>query len=100
MKFTRATLLLVLLVTASPLLAQDKGGDLQKDANIDRLLKLVGASDLQQSLMDRMVNMLKQSFDPLGQGDERVQKMLARFSVLFSEEMKKLNLTGLSHELY
>jgi hypothetical protein len=100
MNFTRATFLVILLAVATPLLAQDRTVESQKDANIERLMKLLGAGDLQQNLMDRMMAMLKQSFDPAGQGDERVQKMLSRFTVLFTEEMKKVNLTGITHELY
>jgi len=99
MKTLRVSALL-LLILASPLLAQQRPVQPEKLANIDRLMKLVNAERLQQAMTDQIMGLLKQSFDSQSPGDEHSRKMFSRFSDLLKEEMLKVDFSGINRELY
>jgi hypothetical protein len=88
------------LVLASPALAQDTAAKTEKAANIERLLKLMGADKLQSGLLDQMLEILTPMFSANGQGDEATRKMLSRFSDIMTEEFHKADFSGIAPALY
>ena len=100
MKITRISALLLVLILAVPLLAQQNSAQSEKIANINHLLKLVNAERLQQAMTDQIMGIMKQSFDSQSLGDESSRKMFSRFSDLLKEEMLKIDFSGINRELY
>jgi hypothetical protein len=90
----------LLLILATPLLAQQNSTQSEKTANIDRLLKLVNVEKLQQSMMEQLMGLMKQSFDPQSLENESNRKILSRFSDLLKEEMLKIDFTAINREFY
>jgi len=100
MKIKLLSILLISLVLASPALAQDAAAKAEKAANIQRLMKIVGADKLQSTLMDQMMGMLKPMFSANGQADEKTRKMVTRFADIMTEEFRKSNFSSIAPELY
>lgn len=100
MKTKLLSILLILFAAASPAFAQQAPAKSEKAANIERLLKLVGADKLQSQMLDQAIGMLKPLFSANGQGDEASRKMLNRFSDIMSEELRKADIGQIAPELY
>ena len=100
MKTKLVSTLLILFAVASPIFAQQVPAKSEKAANIDRLLKLVGADKLQSQMLDQALGMLKPLFAGNGQGDEANRKMVNRFSTIITEEFQKVDLGRIAPELY
>jgi len=100
MKTKSLSVLLILFAAASPAFAQQVPAKSEKAANIERLLKLVGADKLQGQMLDQAIGMLKPLFAADGQGDETNRKMMNRFSDIMSEELRKVDLSRIAPELY
>jgi hypothetical protein len=92
--------LLILFAVASPIFGQQVAAKSEKAANIERLLKLVGADKLQSQMLDQAIGMLKPLFAANGQGDEANRKMINRFSAIMTEELRKVDLGRIAPELY
>jgi hypothetical protein len=100
MKTKLVSILLISLVLASPALAQDTAAKAEKAANIQRLLKLVGAESMQNTMIDQIMGMLKPMFTANAPADEATLKMLNRLSDLMTEEFRKSNFSSIAPELY
>ncbi|PYS00459.1 MAG: hypothetical protein DMG16_15455 [Acidobacteria bacterium] len=100
MKIKSVFIALTCLVVARPLLAQEETLQTEKAANIERLLKVIGADQLQQSLQEQVLAVLKPLFGANVQTDETKSKILARFSEIMAQEFRKLDFTDISRELY
>jgi hypothetical protein len=100
MKIKLLFILLISCVAASPAFAQQVPAKSEKAANIDRLLKLVGADKLQSQMLEQAMGMLKPLFESSGQGDEASRKMLNRFSDIMMEELRKSDLSSIAPQLY
>jgi uncharacterized protein len=100
MKIKPLFIALTCLALARPLLAQEKTPQTEKAANIERLLKVIGADQLQQSLQEQVLALLKPLFGGNAQTDETKSKILARFSEIMAQEFRKLDFTDISRELY
>jgi hypothetical protein len=86
MKTKLLSTLLILFAVASPIFGQQVAAKSEKAANIERLLKLVGADKLQSQMLDQAIGMLKPLFAANGQGDEANRKMINRISAIMTEE--------------
>ena len=100
MKNKLVTATLTLLLLATPLFAQERKPQDEKAANIDRLLKILGAEKLQETMLDQLLPALKPLFSGNGQNDETSRKMLARLGELMTEEIHKADFSSINRELY
>ena len=65
-----------------------------------RFLKVIGADQLQQSMQEQVLAVLKPLFGANAQTDDTESKILARFSEIMAQEFGKLDFTDITRMLY
>lgn len=92
--------LLVAFLVAIPASAQEQGPSQEKTDSIRQLLKMVGAEQIQQNMLDQIMTALKPILAGSASNDARRQRAMDRMSQLMSEELKRADFTALAIELY
>lgn len=100
MKTLFALLIILFVSQAMPAMAQARNADAQKIENIRQLLTMIGADKLRDAMMDQMVDQITKIFPSPPDKNEQAGKMFDRLKELFREEMKKVDFTKMSVDLY